>query len=315
MKRFLIKIAILAIAAYSIALGLDAMISRGLANSVGHPYQTWQEIRSGNYASDIVIMGTSRALEHYDPAVIDSITGMQSYNLGMGGYGINVEIMKYRYYSQYNSNPKYIIYDVDQLPLVIDNAPHMHQSEQFLPLFYDGAIRNDLMDVGYSWIDAYIPMARYWGYQMHNKRGLLETLNLKHHCDYPAYKGHLPDPDPWDVSRLQFSDSIPSHVDNAAEVLFKNFVQECKESGVQMIFVTSPVYYQYVEMSPKWDRYIVWFDSIAKANDIPYLKYMNHPICYDSTMFNAGVHLTPEGTKIWSEILSKDLIEKQIIEK
>ena len=315
MKRFLTKITIFAVAAYLIALGLDAMISHGLAKSAGHPHQAWREIHSGNYASDIVIMGTSRALEHYDPAIIDSVTGLSSYNLGMGGYGINVELMKYRYYCHYNPQPKYIIYDVDQLPLVIDNAPHMHQSEQFLPLFYDDAIRSDLMNVGYSRVDAYIPMARYWGYQIVTKRGLLECLNLKYYCDFLSYKGHTPDPDPWDASRLQFSDSIPSHVDADAKTMFVNFLQECRESGVQLIFVTSPVYYRYVEMSPDWNQYVAWYDSIGVANNIPYLNYMDYPICKDSTMFNAGVHLTPEGTKIRSEILSNDLNERNIVEK
>ena len=315
MKRFLVKIAIFAVAAYLIAFGLDAMISHGLANSAGHPHQAWREIRSGNYASDLVIMGTSRALEHYDPQVIDSVTGLSSYNLGMGGYGINVELMKYRYYRHYNPQPRYIIYDVDRLLLKIDQAPHQHQSEQFMPLFYDSAIHNNLMKAGYSWIDATIPMARYWGYQIVTKRGLLECLALKHYCDYPCYKGHMPDPDPWEASRLLFTDSIPSNVDEEAKELFLDFVQECQERGVQLFFVTSPVYYRYVEMSIEWKRYSAWFDSIATSNSIPYMNYMDYTICQDSAMFNAGVHLTPNGTKRWSEMLSKDLMNTRIFEK
>lgn len=310
MKRFLTKIAIFAVAAYLLALGLDAMISHGLANSAGYPHQAWREIRNGDYPADIIVMGTSRALEHYDPYIIDSVTGLQSYNLGMGGYGINVELMKYRDYCYYNPQPKYLIYDVDQILLKIDNAPHMHQSEQFLPLFYDSAIRRDLLGLGYSWTDATIPMARYWGYQTQSKRGLQEFLNLKHYCEFPSYKGYIPDPDEWDLSRLQFKDSIPSNVNEEAKELFLDFAQECQESGVQLIFVTSPVYFRYVEMSPDWNRYIAWFDSISKANNIPYLNYMDHPICLDSLLFNAGVHLTPEGTKVWSEILSNDLMNE-----
>lgn len=313
MKRFLTKIAIFAVAAYLLALGLDVMISYGLSRTQAHPYQTWREIRSGDYTADIVVLGTSRALEHYDSYVIDSVTGLQFYNLGMGGYGINVELMKYRYYLHYNPQPKYIIYDIDPLPLRIDKAPHQAQSEQFLPLFYDGAIRRDLMNVGYSWVDATVPMARYWGYQIQNKHGLLECLGLKHYCDYPSYKGHMPDPDPWDASRLQFTDSIPSNVDDDAKTMFEDFIHECSESGVQLVFVTSPVYYRYVEMSSDWNRYIAWYDSIAKANDIPYLNYMDNPICRDSTMFNAGVHLTPDGTKVWSEILSSELMNERVI--
>lgn len=285
------------------------MISYGISITKAHPYQTWREIQSGNYSADMVVLGTSRALEHYDSYVIDSVTGLQFYNLGMGGYGINVELMKYRYYLHYNPQPKYIIYDIDPLPLRIDKAPHQAQSEQFLPLFYDGAIRRDLMNVGYSWVDATVPMARYWGYQIVNKRGILECLNLKHYCDYTSYKGHTPDPDDWNPSRLHFKDSIPLPDDKVAKDMFVDFVQDCQRRGIQLIFVTSPVYHTYVEWTPRWYGEIAWIDSVAQANKILYLNYANHPMCKDSTMFNAGVHMAPEGTKIWSEILSKDLME------
>ena len=312
MKRFITKIAIFTVAAYLIALGLDAMISHGLANSAGHPHQAWREIRSGDYTSDIVIMGTSRALEHYDPAVIDTITGFTSYNLGMGGYTINADLMKYHYYLYYNYHPKYIILDADPLLLKIDDVRYHHQSEQFLPLFYDGAIRKDLMAFGYSFADAYVPMARYWGYQTQCKRGIFECLHIMHYCELPSYKGHIPDPNPRDESRLQYRDSILLDVEEDAKLMFLNFIQECHDSGVQLIFVTSPVYYRYVEMSTDWKRCIAWYDSIATVNSIPYLNYMNHSICLDSMMFNVGVHLTPEGTKMWSEILSNDLMYNEL---
>ena len=314
MKRFITKITIFSILVYVLALGLDYMISRGLTNTYGHPFQAWKEMRSGDYPADIIIMGTSRALEHYDPHIMDSITGLQSFNLGMGGYSINIELMKYRYYLRYNPQPKYIIYDVDMILLTIDTAVHQHQSEQFLPLFWDGAIRKDLRNVGYSWIDAYIPMARYWGYQTQNKRGLFESLNLKHYYDYPSYKGYTADAVDWDPTRLFPKDSIYTRIDIDAINMFEAFVDECNTNGIQLIFVTSPVFYTTVEMAPDWNRYIAWYDSIAEANNIPYLNYMDHPICRDSTYFNAGVHLTPEGSKMFSIMLSNDLLEKQVIE-
>lgn len=308
MKQFLIKIGVGAVVAFIVALLLDMLISYGLYTTQSHPHQAWREIRSGQYASDIVILGTSRALEHYDPYVIDSITGLTSYNLGMGGYRINVQLMKYHYYLHYNPQPRYIIYDVDQLLLQIDSVAHQHQSEQFLPLFYDIAIRDELMHVGYSLIDAYVPMARYWGYQTHNKRGIVEALNIKHYRDYSSYRGYSPDSGFWEPSRLHIVDSIKPRIDKEAKQMFESFVDECEKSGVELIFVTSPVYYTYVEMSPSWDIYISYFDSVAHANNISYLNYMNHSICQDSTMFNAGVHLTLDGAKSWSVMLSNDLM-------
>ena len=40
---------------------------------------------------------------------------------------------------------------------------------------------------------------------------------------------------------------------------------------------------------------------------------MNHSICQDSTMLNAGVHLTPDGAKSWSVMLSNDLMNANLL--
>ena len=157
-------------------------------------------------------------------------------------------------------------------------------------------------------------MARYWGYQTQNKRGLFEIFNIKHYCDYPSYRGHIPDPvTEWDPRRLHFTDSTSLQVDKEAQKMFENFVKECRENDIKLIFVTSPVYYSVVEMSQTWNQYINYFDSIAQANGIPYLNYMENSICCDSTMFNSGAHLTHEGTKIFSTMLAEDLVNNLIM--
>lgn len=309
MKRFIIKIAIWAVALYALAWGLDYVISTGQTMIDGYPQQTWREIRSGKMDADVVILGTSRGLEHYDPFILDSVTGLCFYNLGMGGYAVNNGIMKYHCYRRHNPKPKYVIVDIDHIWFHLDNAWHAHQSEQFLPLFYEKELREDLLTMGYSWADAYVPLYRYWGYQMHIKRGILEFLHVQQFCDYPSYKGHMPDPDPYDASRLQFKDSIPCKMQVEAQALFEDFLQECMDDSVQVILSTSPRYYRCTEMTTHCAEERQSIDLLCQQYNLPYLDYAtDYWMCKDSTLFNAGVHLTPEGTKIFSNELADSLL-------
>lgn len=308
MKRFVIHIAIWIVTLYVLACGLDYVISDGQMQIGGYPQQTWTEIRSGEMDADMLIMGTSRGLEHYDPAILDSITAHHFYNIGMGGYAINTDVMKFNCYCRHNPLPQYLIIDIDYIFLHMSMAKHQHQSEQFLPLFYDADMRQDLLQMGYHPLDAYLPLYRYWGYQMHIKRGIMEHLGISHYCDYPSHKGHMPDPDPWDAARLVFADSISGVMEREAQKVLEDLIQSCNNNHIKIIFVTSPRFYRYTQMITGRMAERHYIDSISRVHNIPYLDYAtDYWMCSDSTLFNAGVHLTPIGTKLFSVELAKDL--------
>lgn len=310
MKRFIVKIVLFAILLYGLAWGLDYVISKGQSQIGGYPQQTWTEIGAEILDCDGVIMGTSRGLEHYNPQIIDSITGYRFYNLGMGGYPLNVELMKYRYYCRHNPIPKYIIYDVDYIVMNICNSVvHDHQSEQYLPLIYDKQMRTELRNIGYSFFDVYFPLVRWWGYQTQIKQSIWEYLGLKHYCFYPSYQGHMPDPDPYDPKRLHFTDSVPGLLNDQAMCLFESSMQQWVEDSIQVILINSPKYSPLLAMNQYPNLDVYYFDSIATMYHVPFINYCDSSfwMCTDSTLFNAGVHLTPQGTKIFSNQLAHDL--------
>lgn len=316
MKKFIAKILLFGLLIYVLAWGFDYIISKGQTKISGYPQQTWQEIKTHSFDCDGVIMGTSRGLEHYDPMIIDSITGYSFYNLGMGGYNINAQLMKYRYYTQHNPKPEFLIYDVDYILMHISAAVHQHQSEQFLPLIYDYGMCKELQDVGYSIYDVYFPLVRWWGYQTHIKRGIFDFFNIKHHTEYPSYKGHTPDPDNWDLSRLEFKDSIASELEPEAKQLFETYLNQLQNEGTKVALINSPKYYKMLQLMMCRNEEFAYFDSISKTYNIPYLDYtQDYWICKDSSLFNAGVHLTPTGTKIFSKKVADDLVKIGFFEK
>ncbi len=286
MKKFIIKIAIFAVVLYGLAWGLDYMISKGLYQMEDYRFMSWHEIEQGNINADIMIMGNSRALSHFEPWTIDSLTGISCYNLGIGGYPINVETMKYHYYCLYNRKPKIIVQQVDYMTLGYLKASHQHQSEQYLPLVYDRRIQPELRRVGYSWLDMHCPLYRYWGYQMVIKNGLTEFLGLKHYVSDPSRRGIHYERGTWDGTELANMDSIRVTMSKEGKKCFEDYMQQCYNEGIQVILVNSPMYAGAIHKSIGLENVNAYFDSIAAAYNTEYWNYTeNYELCNDTSNF------------------------------
>ena len=310
MKKFLIKIAIFAVVLYGLAWGLDYMVSKGLYRMDDYRFMSWREIEEGNINADILIMGNSRALSHFEPWTIDSITGMSCYNIGLGGYPINVEVMKYNYYRLHNAKPKLIILQADYLTLRCLSAPHQHQSEQFLPLIYDAPMRDELKRVGYDVIDIYIPMARYWGYQMVVMQGLSEFIGIRHHVDRPSRQGLFYETGPWDGVELAKMDTIHASMDEDGKAFFEQFMQRYADEDIRVILVNSPTYIGATSKTVGLDAVNAYFDSIASAYNTVYWNYSeNYELCNDTANFVVSVHMNPPATHQFSIDVATSILE------
>ena len=300
MKKFLIKISIFAVVLYGLAWGLDYAISKGLYQTDDYRFISWREIGVGNINADILVMGNSRALSHFEPWTIDSITGMSCYNIGLGGYSITVDDLKYQYYSAHNRKPRLIILQIDAATLRYDEAPHNHQSEQFLPLIYDRPMNNELQRVGYSWLDIHCPLYRYWGYQMVIKKGLLEFIGMKHYVQDPSRMGIHYERGAWNGTELAKMDSIHAKLDERGKAYFESFMQRCAEEEIKVLLVNSPTYIGATNKTIGLDVVNTYFDSIAHVYNTEYWDYTYDEICNDTANFVVSVHMNPDATHQFS---------------
>lgn len=297
MKRFLIKISIFAVVLWGLAWFLDYMISKGFQQMEDYRSMSWYEMQQGTINADVVIMGNSRGFSHFEPWTIDSICGTKSFCLGLGGYSITVEDMKYKYYRLYNKKPKYIVQQIDYYTLRNDSAPHQHQSEQFLPIFYDKRIHKDLLRVGYSKMDLYCPLYRYWGYQMVIKNGLLEFLGVKHYVRDPSRMGHHYERGVWNGTELANMDTIHAKIESKGKKYFEQYMQRCTDEGIKVILVNTPTYVGANLKTKGLDSVNAYFDSIATAYNTVYWNYNeNYELCNDIANFCVSVHMNPEAT-------------------
>ena len=308
MKQFIIK----AIAFFTILLGLawglDYIISKGLLEMEDYRFMSWSEMQKGDINADIVIMGNSRGFSHFEPWTIDSICNTTSYCLGLGGYSITVQDLKYHYYRLYNKKPKYIIQQVDYYTLRNDSAPHQHESEQYLPMIYDSRIHDEFLRVGYTNLDIYCPLYRYWGYQMVIKNGLLEFLGVKHYVRDPSRRGHHYEKGEWDGSELARMDTIHAQFNLKGKAYFEQYMRERAEEGIKVILVNSPTYIGANNKTTGLDKVNTYFDSIASVYNTVYWNYNEgYEMCSDTANFCVSVHMNPQATHQFSIDFANDL--------
>lgn len=309
MKKFLLKFLGFSVLVLILAFGLDWLICRGLLNMDDYRYQDYAAMLEGGMDNDILIMGNSRGKSHFDTRVIDSLSRGRSFNISIGGYPVNAQLLKYQLYREHNRKPSLIIQNIDYLTIqVMQNIRHQHESEQFFPLVYDKAMRKALREAGYGFLELNIPLYRFFGYQQVIKNGLLEALHLKHYASRPSFKGFLPESGRWNGSELERMKPEPVVLSQEGKVLLEGFLAHCRADSIRVVLVNSPLYTGAQRKLIGYDDTRAYFEQIAAENGCVYLDYSDSSICQDSNNFVVSVHLNASAAKQFTETLMEDLV-------
>ena len=133
MKKFLYKTLLFACFITFCAYGLDMFMSWRLRTNENRIYAAWNQVYNSDLDYDLVVNGSSRAWTQYNPLILDSILGINSFNLGIDGSAINRQIIKYRKYRDLHGAPLYLIQNIDLGTMGYTNG---YEREQFFPYFF-----------------------------------------------------------------------------------------------------------------------------------------------------------------------------------
>ena len=131
MKRLSRKLLSFMIIALLIALLADLAISKGLTKTERGHFYTMNKLMNDTINADIIVLGNSRASCSYQPEVLDSILGVNTWNLGVSGQPFGVSYLRWRLYRRNNNPPKLLIVNMDYAELeVVNNG---FEREQYYP--------------------------------------------------------------------------------------------------------------------------------------------------------------------------------------
>ena len=309
MIKFLKHLVLFSFLAFAVTSMVDIAISRGLLKMEDYRFQDYKSMLDGGMNHDILIMGNSRGKSHYDTRIIDSLTNLSSFCIGIGGYPLNVQLSKFHLYMEHNGKPGLIIQEADHAVLSsIQDIRNRHQSEQFFPLVYDPTMRKELRRLGYGVAELYIPLFRYYGYQQVIKNGLLEALHIKHYVSRPAYKGHRPEEGAWDGRELSGMDTMEVRFSDREKAMFEDYLSECLEDSIKVVLVCSPIYSGAVKKLDGFEDALNYYHNIADRFGITFLDYAtDYPISKDSSNFCVSVHMNSQATRAFTRQLCYDL--------
>ena len=240
----------------------------------------------------------------YCPSILDSVLDLNFYNISVDGRSIDAEVVKYNTYCLYNKKPKLILQNVDWGTLTFSNG---YETEQFLPyLFCDSLYKMTKQSENFTWGDRYIPLVRYAGYFQVIKEG----LKLPNKLDKPQlYKGYCGRDKQWDGSQFDQVEEVEFCHDTAAVCIFEDYLQQCRQDGIQVVFVFAPIYIGVTEKMDNPQQMFDFYESLATKYNCQVLNYTYNYLSYDTVYFYNAMHLNKTGAELFSKQLGNDLLD------
>lgn len=288
---------------FGAAFGLDALITDNLRHSDARMFNTYNVIYSDSLQCDAVIMGSSRGQVQYDPRILDSIVGLNCYNLSVDGRCIDAEVVMYNAYRHHAPKPCLVIQNIDWGTLQMSNG---YEREQYLPyLSKDDLYEQTCENEGFTWADRWLPLVRYAGYHEVIKEG----LGMKNKMNRPViYKGFVPHDEAWDGAAFRQVDSIGFVCNPEAVAIFERYLASCQKEGVHVVMVYAPFYIgATLKMGDAVREMFGLYQSLADRYGCDILNYTYDSISYDTLNFYNASHLNRRGAERFSVKLANDL--------
>jgi hypothetical protein len=312
MKLFIKNFFVFIIPLLIIIIPLDLTLSKLLKKSNTYAqgeYSVWNDLYNGKVNSEIVIYGSSRAWVHVDPQILKNELGVSSYNLGIDGHNFWLQYLRHKILLKYNQKPKYIILSVDSRTL--EKRDNLFNSHQFLPyMLWDKDIINFTKSYyGYSNIDYYLPLLRYYG----KKIVLVEATNnflFSSNLKLDRNNGFKGMDRQWNNDFENAKNKLKHYkaeLNQESIQLFDRFLGECKENDMEAIFVYTPEFIEGQEFIQNREEIISLFKDFSDKYNISFLDYSDDEICSQKKYFYNASHLNKEGAEIFTKKLAEDL--------
>ena len=291
MKRFFIKIAVFVLCIIILDVLSGVVFSFFRAHAKGGTTQEANYIAE-QCDADILVLGSSRANHHYNPAILDSIGGT-AYNGGMDGrYLMCAE--KYV--------PKIVIYEITP---EFDYLIYGQNSKYFgfLRPYYDKpGIKQifERFDNPFEHLKMHSQMYRNNSKILAYVRDLL--VENKQRGFYPQY-GSLNQNFKENKGMSKFE------VDSVKLTLMEELVKETAKRGSKLFFAISP---RFSNVKPEgvMPMYEPGLDLARKYN-VPVLNYVfTHRLSDKSDMFVDYVHMNDNGAEIYSRMIVSQIAER-----
>jgi hypothetical protein len=304
------KILLIVITTWVICQLAYLLLEKGMRNYYAYPMNRLTVLLKDTTRFDLLFLGSSRTYRHINPAIIDSICHLSSYNGGMEGANLLEQKMILEAYLENHPPPRCFVMTLD-IPS-FDLNRKFFDATLYFPFTKNKIIYNTLTENGYTLfpsrifpffvfteLDDYkrkICIAGLRGAKLvpdslFRYKGFLSTGNESMQGAFRVVPG---------IDKKEISDSSIPYLEN--------IINRCRKDNILLIFCYAPEYKKMLQQSySNSTAVLTTIDSIASRNNIPFLRYDSLALCSDAGMFSSPGHLNPTGARVYSIILGREL--------
>lgn len=317
MKRYLYKLVLFLLTLYALSYAVvwiyEIPKRKAITNKTLDVQNKWNDIKDSQAAFDIIILGSSRGDSGYNPTIIDSITGLKSYNMCSGSqniaesYYILKEVIKYQ-------QPKMVVLD-HFLPSFKEDPDYFHLLANAEQMSFKGRMDMVINGFGASGLLHYsIPILKYKSYFKNDLKSRFKQKQAV--SSYRRIKGFYYDQTQVDSSQIAgFGPLIATLPLSSSQKRAQNYVEKihdiCLKNNIRLIAVRSPYPPSRLNRYPN-DIAHDYFTHIYNTLDHEFIDF-NYPIprALQDTDFSDNRHLNYKGAKKLSIALAQEIKETQ----
>lgn len=290
--------------------GTDALVSHGLRQIRTGRFGVWNRIVRGAVGADIVVSGSSRALNHYDPRVLARATGLSAFNIGLNGSQTDMQLARLRVYLRHNRRPRLLIHNLDHFSLQASPG-EVFDPAQYLPYLDEPALQEALAGIDR---DAWKWRLPLYGYAVEDMRftwlkGLAAAAGWQPAEDHA--EGFLPQRRTWSDeferwrARAPAGTLVPVHPAGVAAL--EELMRLCRQHSVPLLLVYSPEYVAVQQQTLNRATIFARFAELAQRHGATLWDYSDHPLSREASRFVNSQHLNAAGAQAFSEDLGARL--------
>lgn len=294
----------------ALAYGLHGAISGGLRRIKTSDKGAFNAAMAGQVNAQIVVNGSSRALVHYDPALLKQETGRTTYNLGRNGSHIDMQVAVLEAYLRHNRRPELVIQNLDPHSFV--PTDEVYDPAQYFPYLEEQCLYDALRAIHpEAWRWKWLPLYAYVVEDMRFTwlRGLGAWFGVQPREDH--FSGYNPRDTKWtgDFERFkaQHPQGYSAHVETNGIRHVEALISLCQREGIPLIFCYSPEYSEMQRFTSNRHVLIDAFRQVAERGRVAFWDFSDSPVCANQHYFYNSQHLNREGSRLFSLDLGKRL--------
>ncbi len=308
----LVRLLVFGALVFVLAAGFDRLVSSGLHRIHTSKFGSFNRVVAGEVNADVIINGSSRALTHYDPRVINRTTGLTAYNLGMNGTQSDVQAAILKTYLRHNRAPKLVIQNLEAFSFEATRPGEIYDPGFYLPYLDEPDLYPALCRIDPAvWRWKHIPL---YGYAVEDMRftwigGVLGWLGYNGREDY--IEGFTPRALAWtgdfEHFRSRVRNGVTYRIERRGVEALLDIVRTCQARNIPLILVFSPEYREMQELERNRPEIIAQFQRMARQFGIEFWDYSDSPLCLSRDNFYNSQHLNAHGAEAFSRDLARRL--------